>query len=584
MTAQAGEAHPGGAPGRPIMGSSASGPALGETARRIADGNRTGAASALAMAIEALKRRDLEETISLCLQALGADEQNGDAWQILAIAQEARKDFSTALSCYEAALTLLPGNTTVLLNLSRLALTMGLNEVAEKLIRVLLGMDPGNAEGINNLALALNAQGRANEAIDLLKSFLEIQNGHPNLLNTLGSLVADTGDLETANLLFEEAVRMAPGMAAAAYNLGDNLLVMGQAAEAIVRINAALDTPPPPEHRPAMVFARAIARLSLGDLSEGWKDYEARNDPNWPGFIRNLRTEDVWRPGMSLTGRRLLVLGEQGLGDEVMFAGLLPDLIERLGPGGELILAVEPRLVGLMARSFPGVRIEPHRVGDAGGHRVRIVPGVPEGGCDLWTPIASLFQEFRPTVLSFANGGGYLKPDPARVSHWRGVLEEEAPGARVGLLWKSSVLSAGRRRSFSPFEVWAPVLRTPGVTFINLQYGDCHSELAMAHDRLGVTIWPPPGIDLMQDLDDVTALSAALDLVIGFSNASFNLAAAAGAPAWLIAARGAWTALGTGGYPWYPQVRMYQPEAFADWGPALDRVAADLGREFGAAA
>ena len=583
MTARAGEAHPGGLPGLPLMGSSVSETALGETARRIADANRTAAASALALAIEALRRRDLEEATTLCLQALGADEQSGEAWHVLAIAQEARKDFATALSCYEAAFTLLPDNPTVVLNLSRLALTMGLSEVAEKLIRVLLASDPGSAEGINNLAIALNAQGRADEAIHLLRTFLERQPGHPNLLNTLGSLVADTGDLEIANLLFGEAVRMAPGMASAAYNLGDNLLVMGQAAEAIVRINAALDIPPPPEDQPAMVFARAIARLSLGDLSEGWKDYEARNDPNWPGFIRNLRTEDVWRPGMSLTGRRLLVVGEQGLGDEVMFAGLLPDLIERLGPGGELILAVEPRLVGLMARSFRGVRIEPHRVGEAGGHRVRIVPGVPEGGCDLWTPIASLLPELRPTVRSFDAGGGYLTPDPERVSHWRQVLLETTPGPRVGLLWKSAVLAAGRKRAFSPFDAWAPVLRTPGVTFINLQYGDCEAELTMARERYGVEILHPPGIDLMQDLEGVTALSGALDLVIGFSNTSFNLAAAAGAPAWLIAARGAWTALGTDGYPWYPQVRLYQPTAFADWAPVLGRVAADLAREFGGA-
>ena len=583
MKAQAGEAHPVGLPGLPVMGSSVSDAALGETERRIAEVRRSAAASALALAIEALRRRDLEQATELCLQALGAEEQNGDAWHVLAIAQEARRDFATALSCYEAALTLLPGNASVLLNLSRLALSMGLSEVAEKLIRVLLASEPGNAEGVNNLALALNAQGRVSEAIDLLRAFLDGQHGHPNLLNTLGSLVADTGDLETANLLFQEAVRMAPGMAAAAYNLGDSLLVMGQAADAIIRINAALDSPPPPEDRPAMVFARALAHLALGDLNQGWVDYEARNDPNWPGFIKNLRAENLWRPGMPVTGRRLLVLGEQGLGDEVMFAGVLPDLIERLGPGGELILAVEPRLVELMARSFPGVRVEPHLVGEAGGHRVRLAPGVPEGSCDLWTPIASLFQEFRPTVPSFSTGGGYLRPDPGRVSHWRRVLQEAPPGPRVGLLWKSAVLSAGRKRSFSPFDAWAPVLRTPGVTFINLQYGDCDAELTLARDQFGAGIWNPPGIDLMQDLDDVTALSAALDLVIGFSNASFNLAAAAGAPAWLIAARGAWTTLGTAGYPWYPQVRLYQPEAFADWTPVLGRVAADLAREFGAA-
>ncbi|MCA6333413.1 MAG: hypothetical protein IM664_02250, partial [Phenylobacterium sp.] len=95
-------------------------------------------------------------------------------------------------------------------------------------------------------------------------------------------------------------------------------------------------------------------------------------------------------------------------------------------------------------------------------------------------------------------------------------------------------------------------------------------------------IWNPPGIDLKQDLDDVTALSCALDLVIGFSNATFNLAAAAGAPAWLIAPKGVWTPLGTDRYPWYPQVRLYQTAAYAEWAPVMAKIAADLRVEFGA--
>ncbi|MFM8941253.1 MAG: flagellar protein FlbA, partial [Phenylobacterium sp.] len=288
------------------------------------------------------------------------------------------------------------------------------------------------------------------------------------------------------------------------------------------------------------------------------------------------------RPGTSISGRRLLVLGEQGLGDEVMFAGLLPDLIERVDPAGELILAVEPRLVGLMARSFPSIRVEPYRDVEVGGHRVRVVPGLPEGGCDLWVPIASLLKEFRPNPGAFAGRGGYLRPDPVRVLYWRHILQDASSGPKIGLLWKSAVLSAGRRRYFSPFDAWEPVLRTPGVTFVNLQYDDCEAELRVARERFGVEIWNPPGIDLKQDLDDVAALSCALDLVIGFSNATFKLAAAAGAPAWMIAAKGAWTALGTDRYTWYPQVRLYQPTAFAEWGPVMVRVAGDLAREFGA--
>jgi spore coat polysaccharide biosynthesis protein SpsF len=70
--------------------------------------------------------------------------------------------------------------------------------------------------------------------------------------------------------------------------------------------------------------------------------------------------------------------------------------------------------------------------------------------------------------------------------------------------------------------LWRPVLEAPGVTFVNLQYGDCDEEIALAKAEFGVDIWQPPGIDLKQDLDDVAALCCAMDLIVGFSNATIK--------------------------------------------------------------
>jgi ADP-heptose:LPS heptosyltransferase len=100
--------------------------------------------------------------------------------------------------------------------------------------------------------------------------------------------------------------------------------------------------------------------------------------------------------------------------------------------------------------------------------------------------------------------------------------------------------------------------------------------LAFVKKTWGVDIWSPPDIDLRQDLDDLAALSSAMDLVVGFSNATLNIAAACGAPCWLIASRGAWTLLGTERYPWYPQVRAFLQPADGDWAPTMAAVATAL--------
>ncbi len=106
------------------------------------------------------------------------------------------------------------------------------------------------------------------------------------------------------------------------------------------------------------------------------------------------------------------------------------------------------------------------------------------------------------------------------------------------------------------------MLNVPGVCFVNMQYGDCAEEIAEARARLGVEIWTPPGVDLKDDLDEVAALSCALDLLMGPANATSNIAAACGAPVWLISTPAAWPRLGTDRYPWYPTVRVFNPPGF----------------------
>ena len=165
-------------------------------------------------------------------------------------------------------------------------------------------------------------------------------------------------------------------------------------------------------------------------------------------------------------------------------------------------------------------------------------------------------------------------------------LELDLPGGRV-YAWAAG-LSATERRPVvlmvggivSIKEQWAPVLTTPGVSFVNLQYGDCAEELALARDELGVELWTPPGIDLKQDLDDLAALTCALDLVLGFANATSNIAAACGANVWMIGGPSVWTQMGAGRYPWYPQVRAFNPAGFDDWNPVMDEIASSLKSAF----
>jgi tetratricopeptide (TPR) repeat protein len=537
----------------------------------------------LTQAINALNAGDAKKAADWAIKALNKDERSGPAWWVLAAARELAGDFAGSITCYEAALKLLPDHGEIANSLGRLAFRMGQHEVAEQLFRHFLARSPNHAEAANNLGCVLRSLGRLDDATEVLKSALMVNSDNAQVWNTLGTVMAEQGDTVNAEIFFNEALRLDPAFAKARYNRGNMRLVLGEIEAALEDCETALAQTRAPDERVMMQLARSTILINLGRAGEGWDAYEARLDRNFADVTLFQVGRPAWTPGADLAGKSLLLIGEQGLGDEILFANMLPDILERLGPKGRLTLAVERRLVSLFQRSFPEVEVGAHVTGKLNGHTQRATPFLDGrlGEIDLWAPLASPLREFRRTLEAFPDRAGYLTPDPERVAYCRDLLAQAPAGLKVGLLWKSAIVNSGRHRFFSAFEQWAPVLATPGVTFVNLQYGDCSAEIEQARRDLGVEIWTPPGIDLKQDLDDVAALCGAVDLMIGFSNATLNIAGASGVPTWLISSPGAWTRLGTDRYPWYPQVRTFLPPSFGEWDVAMGQVAQALG-EFAA--
>jgi tetratricopeptide (TPR) repeat protein len=559
------------------FGAAGSKDALARLNAAIQDVRAFAAAPLLQRATDALKDEDPKGATEWALKALEQDEQSGFGWYLLAIARERAGDFATSIQAYETALRLLPDHAEVANDLGRLAFRMGMREQAEQFFRHFLARHPDHPEGANNLACALRDQHRYDEAIAVLKPAILKAADNPMLWNTMGTVVAAQGDYATGKVFFEEALQLQPEFIKARYNLGNCLLMLGDSAEALACCDAAIAGVKAADERQMMRLSRSTILIALGRIGEGWDEYEARSHPQFGDITHFLIGRPQWEPGAELDGKTLLLVGEQGLGDEILFGNVLPDLIEALGADGRLILAVEPRLLALFQRSFPQIEVRAHQTGALGARPARAVPDLDLQAVDLWTPMASPLRQFRRTIEDFPPRAACLAADPERVAYWRAQVSA-LPGRKVGLLWKSASTKDARHRYFAGFEDWEGVLRQPGATFVNLQYGDCEAELAQARAQFGVEIWQPPGIDLKQDLDEVAALCCAMDLVVGFSNATFNIAAACGAPSWLITTPGAWPRLGLPDrYLWYPQVRVFALEQFGDWAPVMGRVADALG-------
>lgn len=569
---------------------------VGPQAAAAGDSASPAAMQRLADALQALKTQAVRPLLEQSMAAIGCDdwraaadfaisalkidERNGYGWWLLAIAREKAGDVRNAVACYESALQLLPEHGEIANDLGRLAFQLGEKALAAQLFQHFLARHPGHPEGLNNLACALRDQGRGDEAIEVLRGALDAHPEQALLWNTLGTLMNERGDLERATIFYGEALRLDPVFAKARYNLSSVEFAGGDVLGALADCDQALALKPPASDAAMMRLARSSMLLAAGDLGGGWDEYEARLDPHYAEVTHFLVEAERWTPQSEVRGRTVLVVGEQGLGDEVLFANVLPDLIEAIGPEGRLLLAVEIRQVALFQRAFPQAEVGAHATYKVDGKIVRTVPFAGEREKpDLWAPMGSLLRRWRRSLEAFPERRAFLAAAPERVEAWRERLAELGERPKVGVLWKSLKLDASRKKAFSAFEQWRPVLETPGVAFVNLQYGDCEVELAQA-EALGLAIWRPPGLDLKADLDEVAALCSALDLVIGPANATSNIAAACGVPTWLISPPAAWPRLGTERYPWYPSVRAFIAAGLNAWDPVMADAAQALSAAF----
>jgi Flp pilus assembly protein TadD len=508
-------------------------------------------------------------------RAIDRDPGDGLAWRVLALCREQAGELSDALKACEQALALAPREPEIVNDLGRISLRLGQPGVAEQLFAHYLTLNPASVEGLNNLACAQREQTHFAEAIETLRGAITANPACALLWNGLGAVLAQQGRMDEALTFYDEAARLAPDQGSFLYNRSQARLAAGDGAGALADLAAAESMLSQPSERAAVRVAKAKALLATGALAEGWAAYDARLDPAYEDFTHFVVSLPAMTASAGIEGRRLLLIGEQGLGDEVMFAGVLGEALSAVGAAGALALAVDPRLVDLFRRSFPDIEIGPHASARIGHVNVRRAPFADgrHGAFDAYAPLGALLPRFRTRIDQFT-ARGFLKADPARVAHWRTTLAQR-PGRKVGVLWKSLVMSADRLRHFAPFEAWRPMFQVPGVTLVDLQYGRSEVETGVARGW-GVDLWTPPGIDLKDDLDDLAALTSALDLTLGPPNATTNIAAGCGAPVWLVTAPFAWTQLGRADYPWYPQARVFTPPAPGRWDEAMAAISAAL--------
>jgi hypothetical protein len=316
---------------------------------------------------------------------------------------------------------------------------------------------------------------------------------------------------------------------------------------------------------------RAVLYLLRGNLKEGWRDYAARLKLPGKAPVPDHKLPR-WN-GETLKRQRLLVTAEQGVGDQIMFASMIPDLAERASrEGGGIILECEPRLVSLFARSFPSVTVRSWDSETRGGVPLTHYGWLKSsGGATRFAEMGSLPRIMRTTIESFPAPKAYLVPHADEVAHWRALF-----GDAIGICWRSGKTGGHRALQYAPLEASAEFLRNWSRQIVSVQYDATAEEIERLEHLSGRKIIVPKAIDQKNELDRTCALLSALDAVISAPTAVSWLSAAAGIPTYKILYDTSWTSFGETYEPFGPSCICVMPKKRGDWAECFAQAGAML--------
>jgi tetratricopeptide (TPR) repeat protein len=423
---------------------------------------------------------------------------------------------------------------------------------------------PDFPEAIYNLGLDARRRRDYGAAAACFERAVELKPDFAYAHNNLGyTLLNDLEEYERGVQHIETALRLSPQDPNIQCNYSAVFLHRGQLDEALKLCDKLLASHAD-LHEARL--NRGLAALKLGRFAEAWPDYEARKYAQGNYIPRDFGLPE-WS-GQPLAGKSILVYAEQGLGDQIMFASCLPDLLQR---ARHCHIECAPKLETLFRRSFPTATV--HASG-----RTSLQPGLGagRGAIDYQVAIGSLPLHFRTDLSHFPHHAGYFQADPQRLAYWRQQLGTLGAGPKIGISWRGGAASTRRELRSMALQQWLPLVSQPSCHFVSLQYGNHGEELAMftREHEIEIHHWQ----QAIDDYDDTAALVSALDLVISVQTAIVHLAGALGKSAWvMLPASPEWRYLSRGTMmPWYPSARLFRQQPLDGWQPTIAAVAAEL--------
>jgi len=438
-----------------------------------------------------------------------------------------------SFQCLEKALTLNANDPEIHLEISDNFLKINDFKNGFKSLKTCLSLDKQNIEAMFRVGQLYLTVKNYDQAIHEFNNVLEIDQNDLAALNQLGILYKrELGDDVKALEYFKRAFELDKTDFTSCNNLSGVLLNLNRVDEALALFEASktLKSDQLSDYnKMKFEFNHSLLLMALGDTDTAWPLWWKRTN------IMDLFAIDTKKLAFpklddpeKIRGKHLLVLREQGVGDQIYMLGSLKRFAKDYNC--KVILDVEPRLTKLLTASFDEFNIVSLNQDD---------PQYPQA--DFWIGYGDLWA-LQNLSKQHGLSAPYLHSSKTLTQHWNSVLPSGKP--RVGIAWRSGNLLGSRGLEYTDLSDWESLLRSDDFNLINLQYSDIENDLANIDTPLRSKLYVPE-IDLKDDFENVAAIIKNCDLVIGPSTAVIHQSSALGVETIIYAAKAYRHALGS---------------------------------------
>ena len=442
------------------------------------------------------------EVETILLSNIERDQHNPNFWQLLGSIYSELGEKSLAIQSYHKAIDLDPSNHDLMFTVATELLIIDDIENAFKMFKLILRLRPDFSGAHTNIGIIYEKVNRFEQAKNEWLAAIEIDPNDTVALAHLGvNEISNEGNFDKALDYFRQIEKLDPHDVNNCVNIASAYFEMGKIAQAVDIYKIWEDKNwigASENQKNDFKLNYSLALFCLGQIEKGWENFSYRR---FSSEISPSNLSEFNKPMLNklqeANGKKVLILMEQGIGDQLFFLGLLKAFKKKTN--ASFIIQTDPRLVELLSKTFPD-------------HEVTSEIDFENYDFDYWLLCGDMGR-----LLDFTENSTNLCAPYLKSTHCLSEKDCELFDSKkinIGIAWRSGLVNGRRLHNYTKLSDWDRFLREESFNIINLQYSDISQDLdeldEITRSKLKIS-----SIDLKDDFAGVGALINKCDLVVG---------------------------------------------------------------------